>query len=58
MTILQPGTVVSFSVSEGYPSIVRSYCGVITRWNGGSYDIRVGNKTFFYIPENSVVLGS
>ena len=56
MAILQNGTVVSFSISEGYPPTVNSYKGVITRWNGASYDIRVGDKIYYTVPESDVVV--
>ncbi|MEM7553348.1 MAG: hypothetical protein AAF378_04480 [Cyanobacteria bacterium P01_A01_bin.84] len=54
MAVLQSGTVVRFSVSQG--SIVYNYTGVITRWNGASYDIQVGSKTYYNIPENAIVV--
>ena len=56
MSVLQPGTVVRFSVSQGYPSTVYNYTGVITRWNGASYDIQVGSDMFYSILEDAVVV--
>ena len=56
MAVLQPGTVVRFSVSQGYPSTVYNYTGVITRWNGASYNIQVGSKMYYNIPENAIVV--
>lgn len=56
-TVLQRGTVVSFSVSRGYPQTTESYCGVVTYWNGASYDIRANGKMFYRVPEESVVVG-
>jgi hypothetical protein len=56
--VIPNGTIVHFVYTQGYPPTAYNYCGIITYWNGGSYDIRVGNKTYYRIPEDSIVVAS
>jgi len=55
--VMPAGTLVSFLYTEGYPPVTTRYCGYIAYWNGGSYDIQVGTRRFYYIPEQAIVKG-
>ena len=56
--VIPKGTIVHFAYSQGYPPTTYNYCGIITYFNGASYDIQVGNKTYYRIPEDSIVVAS
>lgn len=55
------GTPVTFSYTEGYPSITTTYCGTVTKVDSTSYDIKVTTGTltriFWRVPPISVVKG-
>lgn len=57
VVVIPIGAFVTFWHTEGYPRVTSRYCGVVRYWNGGSYDIQVGNRRFNYVSDKVVILG-
>lgn len=53
--VIPVGTLVTFHIRQGYTTY--TYCGIVTYWNGASYDIRVGNARFNSVSERDVYVG-